>query len=132
MLSVSAPSRASCGCVVEATKRRAMLEANVPVVVVPKFRPPAKIESDVVVERRLPTVSCDVVEISAVPAELTVTIVFGEKDEEPVPPLEKPRVPVVVMVGETEPTTVKAEQVRNPEQVADDVATLFTNPLVPV
>lgn len=63
-------------------------------VVVPIPRAPLKKEEEVVVEIRDPTVSCEVVEMRAVPAELTVTMVFGDQVEALVPPLASGSVPV--------------------------------------
>ena len=67
-----------------------------------------------------------------VPREFEVMIEFAGKAVALVPPLDTARAPVVVMVGETEPTTVKDEQVRKPEQEALEVETVFTKPLEPM
>ena len=94
-------------------------------------RLPKKVDCEVVVARIEPTVSCEVVAMSVVPDELEVTIEFAGKAVALVPPLATDRAPVVVMVGETEPTTVKDEQVRKPEQEALEVETVLTKPLEP-
>ncbi len=79
-----------------------MLEAKSEVEVVPTFKPPAKTESEVVVERRLPTVNWEVVAIKALPVELETMIEFAGKTEVPVPPLAVERVPAETVPFEAE------------------------------
>jgi hypothetical protein len=62
------------------------------VVAIPSL--PRKNEVLVVVEIKLPTVSCDVVAMRALPAALLVMMELGEKKVEPVPPFGTARVPV--------------------------------------
>ena len=71
-----------------------------------------------------PTVSCEPVAMSAVPAALDVMIELGANEALPVRPLAIEF--VTVIVGETLPTTVKDEHDALPEHDADDVDTLFT------
>ena len=68
-------------------------------VVVPIPTLPRKKDALVVVAMRLPTVNCVPVAMR-LPEELTVTMEFGEKPEEPVPPLTVGRMPVTCVVRE--------------------------------
>ena len=54
----------------------------------PTPMPPRNVENDVVVESKLPTVNCDVVAISVVPAESETMMEFGANDVALVPPLD--------------------------------------------
>ena len=64
-------------------------------------RAPAKEEALVVVDRREPTVNCEVVAMSVVPSESETMMEFGAKVVELVPPLATGSVPVTPVVSET-------------------------------
>ena len=70
-------------------------------VVVPIPSLPKKNDVLVVVEIKLPTVSCDVVAMRAEPSKFDVMMEFGEKEVEFVPPFPTGSVPVTPVVRET-------------------------------
>ena len=78
-----------------------MLEAKRPVVVVPMFSPPAKMDRVVVVDNKFPTVSCVPVASNCEPVELETMIEFGEKEEALVPPLATGKMPETPVVSDT-------------------------------
>ena len=85
-------------------------------------REPRKKESLVVVEIKEPTVNCDVVAMSVVPAEFDVMIELAANAVALVPPNATVTVPRV-MAPPPLPTTLKVVHDRGDEQVSDDVAT---------
>ena len=122
MLSALPPSKAICGWLVEATDNFHLGE----VVAMP--REPVKKESLVVVEIKLPTVSCDVVAMSVVPALSEVTMELAGNDVLFVPPLATVTV-FRVMAPPPLPTTLKLVQERGDVHVSEDVETEPNGPV---